>query len=284
MRCSTRSAMRLWSSAPSTAIPTASPSCRAVLLMPDARPPCAGGSTPRWAKVTSGFASPVPAPTTISPASRCSHDESAPRPVISTRPPAHSAIPSASPAVSGTRALRRPATSETTKATIASGASHSPTSTGDPRRTSSRNSDRYTNAAERAAGQRGDDHRGAEERPVAEQPQVEHRRGHAQLHGGEGGEEGEPERDEPEHGRARPPERVAAQHRVDDEEEPGRQRADAGPVDRLRVRVARLADLEHREHGGRQPEHEAERRRSPASRTRRPAARRRAGPPRTPAR
>ena len=113
--------------------------------MPEASPPWAGGSTPRWAKVTSGFASPVPAPTTISPGSRCSHDESASSPVISTRPPAHSAIPMASPPVSGTRALRRPATSETTKATSASGASHSPTSTGVPRRTSSRYSDRYTN-------------------------------------------------------------------------------------------------------------------------------------------
>ena len=50
------------SSAPRTAIPIASPIWRAVLLSAEARPPWAGGSTPRCANVVSGFASPTPTP------------------------------------------------------------------------------------------------------------------------------------------------------------------------------------------------------------------------------
>ena len=176
MRCSTRSAIRLCSSAPSTAIPIARPSWRAVLLMPEARPPCAGGSTPRWAKVTSGLASPMPRADDDSPASRCCHDELRVEAHHQQRArPRTAPCRAASAPVSGTRSLSRPAASETAKATTASGASQRPTSTGVPRAHVEQEQRQVHERAERAGRQRRDDDRGAEERAVAEQLQVEHR-------------------------------------------------------------------------------------------------------------
>ena len=249
MRCSTRSAIRLCSSAPSTAIPIARPSWRAVLLMPEARPPCAGGSTPRWAKVTSGLASPMP---------RADDDRARPaRPATTTARrarhqqrarPRVSAMPTASAPRSGTRSLSRPAASETAKATTASGASH-----GRPRRRVpaphvEHEQRQVHERAERPGRQRRDDDRGAEEGAVAEQLQVEHRRAPpvARRRRRRRGRRRPPRRARAPGG-ARPAERVAPQHREDDQEEAGRERRDAGPVDRLGVGVARLADVSHGE-------------------------------------
>src|SRR3954462_6633091 len=203
-------------------MPIASPSWRAVLLIPDARPPWAGGSTPRCVKVASGLARPTPAPTTISPASRCSHDESESTPVISSSPAAVSAMPSASAPVSGTRPAIRPALSEVTNATSARGAGGGqhrargggPQPQADLDRAAPADVEQEQRQvdedAERAAGERRDDHRRAEERAVPEQAQVEHRVSRPQLDGGERRQRDRAADHEAEYLRARPPERVAA--------------------------------------------------------------------------
>ena len=229
MRSSTRAAMLLCSTAPSTAIPTARPSWRAVLLMPEASPPCAGGSTPRCAKVASGLASPVPAPTATRPASRCTHDESASTPVISSSPPAVRPIPSASVPVNGARPVSRPATSELAKADERERRQPQPDLDRAAAGDLEQEQRQVDEDAERAARQRDDDHRRAEERAVAEQAQVEHRVGVTQLDADERRQRHEPGGHAPEHRRARPPQRVAAQHREDDQEEARRQRHHAAP-------------------------------------------------------
>ena len=192
-------------------------------------------------------------------------------------------MPTTSAPRSGTRSLIRPAASDTTNATTASGASHSPTSTGDPRRTSSMNSDRYTKAPNEPADS---------DATMTVAPRNVRLRNSARSSIGaslrsstatKAARKAEPRRDEPEHGRARPPERVAAQDREDDQEQPGRERRHAGPVDRLGIGVARLADLAHREHDGRHAEHDAEHEdRLPAERLDEQAADERAGGERQP--
>ena len=265
-------------------MPTASPSWRAVLLIPDASPPWAGGSTPRWAKVTIGLASPVPTPTTESPASRCSHDESASMPVISSSP--RRAQPHADRERCGQRdAPGEPAGEERGRERERARAARA---TGRPRPgcrppTSSRNSDRYTktpndppaSVATITVAPRNVRFRNRRRSSIGSAARSSTRTNAAS--------ETAPDRDQAEHRRARPAQRVAAQHREDDQEEPERQRPDAGPVDRARIRVLRLAHLGQRQRDRRQPEHDAEREdRLPADRVDEHAADQRPGRERQP--
>ena len=140
--------------------------------------------------------------------------------------------------------------------------------------------------AERARrASRNDDERRAREGAVAEQREVEHRpRGARARRRGRRPAATAAPRQAAEHGGARPAQLVAAQHRVHAEEQPGAERADAGPVDRRRVRIARLRDVAQRE--ARSSARRAPRspRTRPASRACRRARRRSAGRRRTRAR
>ena len=66
---------RAWNTAPRAATPVAIPTWRNVLLIPDAMPLRAGGTTPIAVEARIGLTVPMPAPATRKPASRAVHPE-----------------------------------------------------------------------------------------------------------------------------------------------------------------------------------------------------------------
>ena len=116
----------VWKMAPRAAIPVDTPAIRIVLLIPDAMPERAAGTTPSAVEAIDGLESPMPMPLTMNPASRAVHSESGLAPRISSNP-----MPtSVSPIVSGTRAgsfaTRLRVTSGTMNANRVSGRKRTP--------------------------------------------------------------------------------------------------------------------------------------------------------------
>ena len=109
-------------------MPTAIPSWRKVLLIPEASPTWSAESTPTIAAASAGLMIPIASPPTTKPGSRCVHEDVVSRPRIS-----HSAIAiRASPVTSGARSpmrpVSRPETGATTSSTSVSGSSRRPVS------------------------------------------------------------------------------------------------------------------------------------------------------------
>src|SRR5437016_3508253 len=78
----TRDCTWCWKIAPHAAIPVAIPAWRKVLLIPDAMPLRAGGTTPTAIVASDGFAIPTPTPAIRNPANRWVQPELTLRPLI----------------------------------------------------------------------------------------------------------------------------------------------------------------------------------------------------------
>jgi hypothetical protein len=74
-------------------MPVAMPTCRNVVLMPDAMPLCCGRTTPIAVDASGGLTMPMPVPARMKPASIVVHSESTVTPCMSSRPPATSSRP-----------------------------------------------------------------------------------------------------------------------------------------------------------------------------------------------
>ena len=120
----------LWNTAPRAAIPVATPAIRIVLLIPEAMPDRAAGTTPSAVEAIDGLESPMPMPLTMNPASRVVHSESGLAPRISSNPTPTSVSPIVSGTRAGTFATRLRVTSGTMNANRVSGRKRTPASSG----------------------------------------------------------------------------------------------------------------------------------------------------------
>ena len=121
-RSSRLDSTRAWKTAPSAAIPVAIPTCRNVVLMPDAMPLCWGRTTPIAVDASGGLIRPTPMPATMKPARSAVHSESSATPCMSSSPPATSSRPPAMNQRTGRRSLRRPETAAAGRTTGATAA------------------------------------------------------------------------------------------------------------------------------------------------------------------
>ena len=93
---------------PSAATLVAIPTCRNVLLTPDAMP-AACLTTPIAVDASGGFTRPAPMPATMKPGIRCVHSEAGSRPRMSSTPAPTGSSPGPTSIRAGTRAESRPA-------------------------------------------------------------------------------------------------------------------------------------------------------------------------------
>ena len=101
-----------------------------MLLIPEAMPDRAAGTTPSAVEAIDGLESPMPMPLTMNPASRVVHSESGLAPRISSNPTPTSASPIVSGTRAGTFATRLRVTSGTMNANRVSGRKRTPASSG----------------------------------------------------------------------------------------------------------------------------------------------------------
>ncbi len=112
--------------APRPAIPTAMPTWRKVLLMPEPTPAFSLLTVPTAAEASTGFVTPEPTPETIIPASRTVQPEVAEIIVISARPTAIRPSPPPISRRGGTRPDSRPAIGAARMIGMVSGRNRSP--------------------------------------------------------------------------------------------------------------------------------------------------------------
>ena len=131
MSSDSRDSTRAWKIAPKAAIPVATPSCRKVLLMPDAMPLRVVETTPTAVDTSDGLTAPIPAPTKRKPASSAVHSEWAVTPCISARPRPQQASPTPMIARTGTTVVSLPAIGATANASSVIGSTRTPVSSGE---------------------------------------------------------------------------------------------------------------------------------------------------------
>ena len=122
---------RVWRSAPSAAIPVAIPTCRKVLLIPDAIPARRGGTTLTAVAASGAFTSPMPMPPTTKPASSVVQLELGVIPCMSRSATPTTASPPPSRNRTGIRTESRPAIGATTNEISDSGRKRTPASIGE---------------------------------------------------------------------------------------------------------------------------------------------------------
>jgi hypothetical protein len=123
--------IRLWKRAPRTAIPTAMPICRKVLLMPVAMPARSRGTTPMAASASVGLTRPAPAPASRKPTSSAVHSESTSSPRIASSPAPTIASPAPRKTRSGIRSASFAASGAKKNAASVIGSSRTPVSSGE---------------------------------------------------------------------------------------------------------------------------------------------------------
>ena len=124
-------AIVLWNSAPRPAIPVAMPTCRNVLLVPDAMPDRSGGTTLTAVEASAGLVSPMPMPPSTKPGRSSVQPESGPMRAISSSETPMIARPAPISQRAETREVRLPETAATTNAASDSGRNRSPAWSGE---------------------------------------------------------------------------------------------------------------------------------------------------------